>query len=298
MIKVHELMDKYVYSTEDYSKNGVTKTTLAMPEIEKVFFPSENSVVDMDLIRNSINAYCKTLIEMETDNSHEFLPLVKEAALNNEELHIEHFNSALEIYTYHPDRSVKITNSSIENVFWFSMGYTGIVLLEYISRGYSGIVDIEELKSKIGFSSTNAEFVYRIIKPSVLKIKSLYDAGLIPFYVEIETTRSTQGKGRKITGLQYTIKDYVSALRQTHKVDGYMSYLDETLSVFYPFDNIALMDKIKASPIGMIEEIYIMVSTIGKDPDAYIKPVEEVIKNKLQLQFGIMFPKYHPDSLL
>ena len=297
IIKLHHLLDKYVYSPVNYEielNRKSIKTNIGWEEIH--LFIQSNSLEETKYqINKALCCYAQTYITIYSDNDFfKSYPLVMDVAATDSGLLIEHNTIALKHYLRHFDKNVEIWNRSIEKLLIQNLKLSGDIIYSYLSRGYENSISIEQLKKDLGSTLSNPQFLYRIIRPIESEILSLYNQKLIPFYIKVDPNKSASGSGGRLLGVTFKMIDEVSIMRQTKLLPEYLDYMEEQLLCIYPMEYPFIMEQIKERPGDLIENIHNAIKYISVDPIVYELPITRVVKTKLEELFNIHFPQSFP----
>lgn len=287
---LHHFLYHFVYSSEKYDSQkltGVLRTRIKW-EDARTFFEEESISSIKRKLYDALVIYADTFITLTDDNGFkEKIPLLPRLTWSDDTLFLEHSNYALGVYLHRADEITEISNFHLLSLFIKSFKASSDILYSYMNKGYTNIIDIETLTNDFPVYRRH-QIMNRVIVPAEKRIKELYDSGDLPFYITA-TPIYILGRNSKnrIQSVKINVIDEVSILRQTTHREEYIEYLEEQLMCLFPIDYPFAVEEIKEKDPAKIEEIYLAIKYIAKDPIIFTKPLEKVVSMKMKEKFNI-----------
>jgi hypothetical protein len=290
-----KLFDKYIYSSLNDKIPTVYRTNIGWDKIAE-YFPEEDSPIKALTFKNTLMSYAATYITiLKEDGFFSSCCLVSQLEVNEKGLSIDHSTPALRMYL-NRENNIMVTSKYINDLFL--QYFKSDILYSYLCMGNSHACTFDDIKNEFNTKLSNPQFVYRIIRPAEKTLFDLYNASQIPFYFKAEIEKSSVGSGGKLLSITFKITDYTVVLRRQRMRNEYLEYIKEQINYLFPLDHLFLIEEISGCDDETVEEIYMMIKYIGKDPESYKVMVDEYVKHKLQNRFKINFPRINASAII
>lgn len=278
------LLDDQVYKSFSEDEGSYSITSFISWEAIRKIFPIDS------VFLSTFSVYHQTIInEKGANGNFKMRPLVISCEVNDIGVKIEHNTSALSTYLFHDDKS-SVENNYFEEVFLNALSKFNLkseILYSIISKGQQYKASPEDFKELLGINYSNAMLTSRVLFPMEKSIRQLYSIGKIPFYVTINTEKAVIGRGGKINNIVINIINDIDLLRVKRLRPEHMLFIMQSLTKLLPFDYPFLEEGIKVLSDKDVEDIFLYIKNIEKDPDFGKLDTSILIRYKLQQTYGI-----------